>query len=107
MSAHGPGPPGRVPLDDVLVTQQLARRAARQPDYRAESDALAALAEVMAMRPADLLPQLVQQVLELCRADSAGISILETGDVFRWHAVAGLLAPHAGGTIARDASPCG
>ena len=107
MSAHGPGPPGPVPLDDVLVTRQLARRAARPPDYRAESDALAALAEVMAMRPADLLPQLVQQVLALCRADSAGISILETGDVFRWHAVAGLLAPHAGGTIARDASPCG
>jgi hypothetical protein len=46
----------------------------------------------------------------LCRAGSAGISILEPGGesgVFRWHAIAGVFAPNLGGTMPRQASPCG
>jgi PAS domain S-box-containing protein len=100
---------GRAPLDDVLMTAELDRRPARQPDYAAESRALAALAETLAAEPRGLLQKLVDLVLELCRADSAGVSILEPGDpeVFRWHAIAGRFAINLHGTMPRSASPCG
>ncbi|MBX9585410.1 MAG: PAS domain S-box protein, partial [Gemmataceae bacterium] len=54
--------------------------------------------------------KLVDLVLDLCRAGSAGISILEPADGpgrFRWPAVAGAWAAQAGGPLPRDASPCG
>src|SRR5215470_10325750 len=81
-----------VSLDDVLVTAELERRPTRSPDYAAEGRALAALAEAMADSPQTILQKLVETALDLCDADSAGISILEPGGtagVFRWHAVAG------------------
>src|SRR6516225_2031853 len=99
-----------VSLDDVLITAELARRPVRSPDYEAESRALTALAEVMAQSPQAILQRLVQTALEMCRADSAGISILEsdgTSEMFRWPAIAGLLANHVGGGLPRSASPGG
>ena len=57
-----------------------------------------------------LLHKLVELVLELCRAASAGVSILEPGGangIFRWHAIAGAFAANLGGTMPREASPCG
>jgi PAS domain S-box-containing protein len=120
----GAGGPERlvVGLDDVLVTEELERRPSRPPDHAAESRALGALVEGLAQAPRAILQQLVDAALLLCRADSAGISILETAaepdgdgdgdgeerrEVFRWHAAAGRFRAIAGGTIARDASPCG
>jgi PAS domain S-box-containing protein len=102
----------RVPasLDEVLITAELARRPTRTPDYAAEGRALTALAEVMAESPEAILQRLVQTTLETCRADSAGISILESGgtpEMFRWPAIAGLFANHVGGGIPRSASPGG
>jgi PAS domain-containing protein len=97
-------------LDDVLCTEELQRRPARPPNYAAENRALTALAETMARAPRAILQELVDTALELCRADSAGISILETDggrEVFRWHAIAGQLAVNAGQGIARDAGACG
>src|SRR5215510_13954045 len=92
---------GRVPasLDDVLITAALARRQTRSPDYAAEARALRALAETLADSPQTILQKLVETALDLCRADSAGISILEPGgaaDIFRWHAIAGPFASHLG-----------
>ena len=43
--------------------------------------------------------------VELCRADTAGISILE-GDVFRWES-AGVFASRRNKNMPRVASPCG
>ena len=65
-------------LDDVLITAELARRPRRSPEYAAEGRALTALAEAMADSPQTILQRLVETALHLCRADSAGISILET-----------------------------
>jgi signal transduction histidine kinase len=48
----------------------------------------------------------VEVAVELCHADTAGISLLE-GDVFRWEALAGVFAEARNGTMPRDASPCG
>jgi PAS domain S-box-containing protein len=52
----------------------------------------------------------VETAVEVCGADSAGVSILEPGGtagVFRWHAIAGQFASNIGGTMPREASPCG
>ena len=49
-------------------------------------------------------------LLELCGAQSAGISLLkeENGQpIFRWYGVAGEYAPHLWGTTPREFSPCG
>src|SRR5215831_5068551 len=97
-------------LDDVLITAELWRRPTRPPDYAAEGRALTALAEAMADSPQTILEKLVETALQLCRADSAGISILETrgtAGVFRWHAIAGQFASNLGGEMPREASPCG
>src|SRR5262245_66120227 len=79
-------------LDAVLKTEELAQRSFRPPDFEGESRALAALARELASNPQNILQKLVETALALCRADSAGISILEPGSdpaVFRWHAIAG------------------
>src|SRR5262245_17603874 len=99
-----------VSLDEVLITAELAHRPARTPDYEAENLALTALAEAMADSPQMILQKLVETALHLCRADSAGISILESGgaaDVFRWHAIAGQFASNIGSHVLRGASPSG
>jgi hypothetical protein len=60
--------------------------------------------------PTNILNKVAQLAMKLCHADSAGISILESNgdrDIFRWHAVAGGLAPNLHGSLPRDASPSG
>ena len=64
----------------------------------------------MATHPGGVLRKCAELVMELCHADSAGISLLEPGGEhghFRWHAIVGTLAGYWGGTIPREASPCG
>jgi signal transduction histidine kinase len=97
-------------LADVITNSELARRASREPDYQAENEAMTTLAETLAHCPQNLLQKLVEVAQELCRADSAGISLLEEHggeDVFRWEALAGVLREHVDGTMPRNASPCG
>src|SRR5215831_6864206 len=99
-----------VSLDDVLATAELARRPTRSPDYAAEGRALTTLAEAVADSPQTILQKLVETALDLCHADSAGISILEPGGtagVFRWYAVAGQFASNIGSQVLREASPSG
>ncbi|WP_437805892.1 ATP-binding protein [Sorangium sp. So ce1078] len=103
--------PEEVRLEDVMATEELGRRPPRLPDHAAENRALIALAEAMAGPLENVLPTLVSLLLELCRADSAGVSVLEEEKdgraVFRWVAVAGAFAKILGGTTPRCASPCG
>ena len=94
---------------DVLITDELRRRPARAVDYVAENRAMAALATHMAGDPQTVMRELTKTAAELCRADSAGISILESGtgqEFFRWRAVAGRFAGHLNATIPRLDSPC-
>ncbi|WP_437729825.1 ATP-binding protein [Sorangium sp. So ce1335] len=103
--------PEAVGLDEVERTEELARRPARSPDHAAENRALLALVSAMAGPLEDVLPRLASLLLELCRADSAGVSVLEEQEdgrrVFRWRAVAGMFAHNLGGTMPRSPSPCG
>jgi PAS domain-containing protein len=106
-SEHTLGIPASI--DEVLITGELAQRPARAPDHAAENRALSALARELAARPRGVLQKLSELALELCNAESAGISILEPGDdggMFRWHATTGRYTPYLGATIPRDASPC-
>jgi signal transduction histidine kinase len=98
--------PPTASLADVDITRELDRRPRHASDFLREDRALATLAEAMATNPRAMLAQLVTVALDLCRADTAGLSLLE-GDVFRWEAVAGVFASYQGGTMPRDASPCG
>jgi len=95
-----------VPFADVDIRSELASRPHRLPGYEAEALALGDLATRLAEQPREMLQGLVEVALELCDAGTAGISLLE-GDVFRWEALAGVFASKRGGTMPRDASPCG
>ena len=94
----------------MLSTAELARRSSRPPDYAAEAEALIALAQVMATSPDRVLQRLADTALTLCRAHSAGLSLLEEGDQksnFHWRAIAGQWAPHINGGTPRNFGPCG
>jgi PAS domain S-box-containing protein len=97
-----------VPLESILFTEELNRRPARAPDYQAENRALVALAQALADSPRTILQRLAQTILEVFRADSAGISLLtEDEKSFYWPAIAGMWQPHIGGGTPRDFGPCG
>ncbi len=63
-----------VGLGDVLITEELARRPSRPPDYEAENRALVNLARGMATSPGSILQQLVDTALVLCLLN-AGLSV--------------------------------
>lgn len=64
-----------VPLQTVLVTDELNQRPSRPADYGAENRALAELARELADSPQNILPKLCELARTLCRAGSAGISL--------------------------------
>ncbi len=100
----------RLSVDQILNTSELFRRASRAPEYAAENRALIALAQAMNEAPRTFLQKLADIALELCHADSAGISILEACEgvsMFRWRAIAGRYAPNINNSMAREACPCG
>ncbi|MFN6465282.1 MAG: PAS domain S-box protein [Nostoc sp. DedVER02] len=95
---------------DVLITEVLAGRPARQPDLAAENQALHALAQQLFDDPQSTLKTLVQIAIDLCRADTAGVSLLETDangeSRFRWVAIAGALKFLEQTTTPGNFSPC-
>jgi PAS domain S-box-containing protein len=93
---------------DVRITHELAGRPTRPPDYAAENHALGELARQLTEDATGLLDRLVELVLALCRAGSAGLSLLDAdGDRFVLPALAGAWTGAPGRTIERDASPSG
>jgi hypothetical protein len=87
-----------------------AGRPSRPPDYETESRALVTLAQVLADSPRTVLQTLAETLLKVCRAGSAGISLLTTEDQgknFYWPAIAGSWKAHIGGGTPRDFGPCG
>lgn len=97
----------RFPPHQVFGTDLLLKRPSRAEDFEAENHALVALAHELANQPCNLLQKLVEMALELCRAGSSGVSILESdGSAFRWHVCAGSFAGNAGARMAYAESPC-
>ncbi len=94
----------------MLSTDELRRRPSRPPDHATENQALIALAREMATSPEGILQRLADTALSLCRAHSAGLSLLEDGDQrnnFHWRAIAGEWTPHLNGGTPRTFGPCG
>jgi hypothetical protein len=95
-------------LTAVATFAQVDRRAdllarpRRAPDHAATERVLSLLADEMATNPGNMLQTFAEQALALCRADTAGISLLD-GDVFRWEALAGVVADKRHETMPRDA----
>ena len=95
-------------LESVLSTDELNRRLSRAPDYEVENRALVALAQSMADSPDTILQKLAEGALELCGAQSAGISLLDADKArFYWPAIAGQWAAYIGGGTPREYGPCG
>ena len=96
---------------DVLITAALAERAAREPDLAAENQALLTLSQQLTDEPQSMLKTLVRISRDLCRCDTAGVSLLETladgTSVFRWVAIAGALESLEQTTTPGNFSPCG
>jgi PAS domain S-box-containing protein len=108
--SHGPAGDADVPLESILCTEKLRLRPSRPPDYEKENRALVALAQALADSPRTVLQTLADTLLEVCRAGSAGISLLTTednGKNFYWPAIAGSWKSHIGGGTPRDFGPCG
>jgi signal transduction histidine kinase len=100
--------PTTVGLESIISTAQLSRRRTRAPNHVAENDALIALAEKMATSPHDILQKLAETALNLCHAQTCGISLLDSDGVeFYWPALTGVWASHVGGSMPRAFSPCG
>lgn len=98
-------------LRDLLLDEEFPRRQRSRREAISEGDALLRLARVFADRPDTILEELLDVAVELCGADSAGISLEEKtadGELrFRWIAVSGSLAEYVDGLTPRVFSPCG
>ncbi|AUB34512.1 DNA-binding response regulator, OmpR family, containings REC and winged-helix [Nostoc flagelliforme CCNUN1] len=96
---------------DVLITEALASRPARQPNLAAENRSLHILSQQLIDDPQSTLKTLVEIAIDLCRADTAGVSLLETDSNgesrFRWVAIAGALEFLEQTTTPSNFSPCG
>ena len=96
---------------ESLITEQLATRASRRPNYHAESKVLRRLARALATSDAAMLDMLALEAARLCRAGSAGISVLESPPdrpaSFRWAALAGHCVPLLNTHRPFDDSVCG
>jgi GAF domain-containing protein len=98
------------PLESILCTEELYSRSFRPPDYETENRALVALAEALADSPHTVLQRLADTILDVFKADSAGVSLLtkeDGGKRFFWPAIAGKWKPHIGGGTPRNFGPCG
>lgn len=98
-------------LEEILITPELKTRPHRRPNAHRENIALLDLARVMVNSPGDLTGALLQMAMELCKAGTAGLSILEktaSGEqVFRCTNLFGRLSKNVGGSTPRHSSPCG
>ena len=95
-------------LGDVVITDELTTRPARDPNYELEHRATSLLIEVLATSPSTVLQRLCDVLVELHLAQTAGVSLHEPDDhQLRWVAVAGEWVPHLGGVMPFGGSPCG
>lgn len=111
----GPRPGDRsIPaeLAQVVATEALWERRARPRQLEHEIEALLDLARLMATHDQGaVLRKVASYALTICKAESAGFSILETDrngkESFRWTATCGRMHAFEGGTTPADFSPCG
>ena len=96
---------------EVTITTDLAKRPCRAPDVEGELNAMRLIAQTIGAHPSVTFNVCVNAALQLCCADTCGISIRQKNaqgeDIFLWVAVAGRLKDYLHGTMPRFDSPCG
>ena len=65
-----------VSFSSIDIRAELVSRPSRPPNDEAEVRALAVLAAELAENPQNMLQKLAETALDLCRADTSGISLL-------------------------------
>ena len=102
-----PGKEKAASLASIITTAELSRRPSRSPDFAAENRALVGLAQVMAGSPDRILQELAETALNLCRAHSAGFSLLHPDSRrFSSPVIIGQWARHMGAGALVDSGPC-
>lgn len=100
-----------VKIQDLLDSREFLARQDGGLAPERESQAVARLNKCLAEDPTTVLQELLQIAIDLCHADSSGISLEEEdgqGELqFRWIAVAGSFAQYLNGITPRFYSPCG
>jgi len=95
---------------DPFVTREALQRRTYAPNL-AEATSAGEPSKVLADDPCVILPHLLEIARELCKAGTAGLSLLrhtQAGhEIVRWDVVSGALARYQGRDTPRDASPCG
>lgn len=90
-------------LHDLLLYGAFHERKNDERDPSRGADALRRMARVFAENPNVVLQELVDIAVEVCGADSAGVSLEETGEDgklrYRWSAVAGSFLQEERGTV--------
>jgi GAF domain-containing protein len=95
-------------LESIIATSELKQRSTRPADRNAENQAELELTRELAQSPHDFFQKLVDMVLRLTPANSAGISLLdEKKGRFVWPAVAGGLSPYLWEGTPSNFGPCG
>ncbi|MCZ0734172.1 HWE histidine kinase domain-containing protein [Phreatobacter sp. AB_2022a] len=95
---------------DVLMTDELRRRPSKPANRQAEAEAFRELSGLIARNPKRAISRFMDIAVRLCRAGSAGLSLIDENDAGEeelvWAAIAGALKGHLGQTMPRRASPC-
>lgn len=108
-----PNPEGDQPLlSDVDITYALWQRHSRPRHADREVEALLELGRAIARQEKQaVLSKISTHALMLCKAESAGFSILQTdpekGEIFLWTATCGRMQEFEGGWTPANFSPCG
>ncbi len=98
---------------EVIVTDSLWSRPSRPPDLNREIEAFRVLGRevLLSQDPRSILNSLIRHATTLCKAQSAGISLLEKAEngeqIFRWVAATGTMGTYIDRTTPRDFSPSG
>ena len=95
---------------DVAVHDPFALRPRRNRRYQTQLEGLHRLTAALVERPKTILQELVETALELCEADSAGISIERENrtdeQYFEWVAVAGAYSEFMHAILPKHPSAC-
>lgn len=83
-------------------------RPCHNRDSSQREEGMRRLARVFAERPERILQELVDVAMELCGADSAGVSVEERSEqpAFRWAATSGKYVPFQNARLPYDFAPC-
>jgi hypothetical protein len=96
---------------DIFNDVDFQRRRAHGRDVATQMEGMRRIARAFAEDPAEILQELVQAAVDLCGADSAGISIEKPdgtdSNFYHWIATAGQYSDFLGATLPRYPSACG